>query len=443
MQKMLERLIKKGNHTKDDVSLYKSAAITMGIKVFAIGAGFLLNWVFAKYLGKAGVGKFFLVFGMVTILAMVGKLGLDRTVLRFVATYVSQNEWGKVKGVQFFAFRLVSVVTLSLSVILFFFSKQIAVYWFKQPDLENLIKIFVLGIAPLAIIQNTSETIKGAGKVQLAQSLYDALLPALAILIFLCWPQKNTDTSVKAYLTGVVLVFIITQAAWRWIISRHNVPREKADKEMLLKSAMPIFWSNVFQQINLWMPTFMLGMWAGPGDVGLFEVARRLAALTAIFQAVFNSNLAPRIASLYAKGETKKIQEMCGNSTMFVGMLATPVFLAFILFPAFFTGLFGSEFSEAAPMLSIMSVGQLYNVLMGPVGISLMMCGREQKTRNSIIIAACCLFIMNFILIPRMGALGAAITSCLVLIIQNTVAAFYLWRELKIVTIPFISKWIK
>lgn len=443
MQKILNRFIKSGTHTRDDLSLYRSAAITMAIKVFAIGAGFLLNWVFAKYLGKEGVGKFFLVFGLVTILAMIGKLGFDRTVLRFVAAHASKNEWGKVKGVQFFAFRLVGIITLCLSVILFLFSKQIAVYWFKQPDLENLIRIFVLGIAPLAIIQNTSETIKGAGKVQLAQSLYDAMLPTLSILIFLCWPQKTPETSVYAYLTGIAAVFIITQTAWRIIIHKHKAPREKADSNALLKSAMPVFWSSIFQQINLWMPTFMLGMWSGPGDVGLFEVARRLAALTAIFQAVFNSNMAPRIAAFYAQGDTKKIQDMCGKSTMFVGMLATPVFLAFIIFPAFFTGLFGKEFGEAAPMLSIMSIGQLYNVLMGPVGISLMMCGREHKMRNAMIIASCSLLIMNFILIPRMGAMGAAITSCLVLIIQNTAAGFYLWRELRIITVPFISKWIK
>ena len=443
MQSVLQRLKKNNNHSKEDIVLYRSAAVSMGIKAFAIGAGFLLNWVFARYLGKEGVGKFFLVFGLVTVLSMIGKLGFDRTVLRFISAHASLNQWGKIKGVQFFAFKRVGITTLALSVTLFFLAKTIAVYWFKQPELENLIKIFVFGIAPLAIIQNTSESIKGAGKVQLAQILYDALLPALAVLIFICWPQKIAETSVFAYLTAVAIVFIVTQTAWRIIINKHTAPREKVDEKILVKSALPIFWSNLFQQIILWMPTFMLGIWASAGDVGLFEVARRLAALTAVFQAVFNSNLAPRISAFYVKGEIEKIQDMCAKSTLFVGLLATPVFLAFILFPNLFVGLFGKEFSQAAPLLSIMAVGQLYNVLMGPVGISLMMCGREQKIRNAMIIAACCLLIMNCILIPKMGALGAAITSCLVLIIQNTVAGIYLWRELKIVTIPFVTKWKK
>jgi len=419
--------------------LFRSAAYSMGIKSFAVAAGFAMNWVFSRFLGATGVGQFFLVFSAVNILSMIGKLGMDRTVLRFISAHASQQQWGKAKGVQFFAFRLVGIFTLCTSALLFFAAPYLANYWFKQPQLTNLFQWFAIGIVPLAIIQNTSESLKGIGKIQLAQLLYDALLPTLATFIFLIVTGSTSLYAIQSYLLAAVIVFVVTQSAWRFSITRHREKRETVDKRELIRSAIPILWTNVFQQIILWMPAFMLGLWASPKDIGVFQIAFRIALLISIFQYVFNSNLAPRISALYVKGEIKKIQEMCGKTTRFVGAMALPVFIALTVFSKFFMELFGKDFGSGAILLSIMAIGQFYNVMMGPVGISLIMCGRERKMRNSVAISACALLLLNCILIPLFGALGAAVTSCVVLIVQNTMAGWYLWKELKIITFPFVN----
>jgi len=420
--------------------LFRSAAYSMGIKSFAVAAGFAMNWVFSRYLGATGVGQFFLVFSAVNILSIIGKLGMDRTVLRFISAYASQQQWGKVKAVQFFAFRLVSTFTVCTSLVLFFLAPYISVHWFKDPALTNLFRWFAIGIMPLSIIQNTSESLKGVGKVQLAQILYDALLPALATLIFLMFTHNSGLHAIQSYLLAAGFVFLVTQTAWRLSIAKHHEKRAQPDNRELIRSAVPIFWTNIFQQVILWMPAFMLGLWASPKDVGVFQIAFRIAMLIAIFQYVFNSNLAPRISALYVRGEIQKIQEMCGKTTRFVGALALPVFIALTVFSKFFMELFGQDFGSGALLLTIMSIGQFYNVMMGPVGISLIMCGKESRMRNAVAISACTLLVLNCIFIPWLGALGAAITSSVVLIVQNTLAAWYLWKEFKIITFPYVNR---
>ena len=420
--------------------LFRGAAYSMGIKFFSVIAGFAMNFFFARYLGPNGVGQFFLVFSIVNILSMVGKLGLDRTVLRFISAYASQQQWSKVKAVQFFAFKTVAIFTLCTSCLLFFFASPIATYWFKQPQLTPLFQWFAIGIIPLAIIQNTSESLKGVGKIQLAQMLYDALLPTLATLIFIIWTKKTSLHSIQSYLIASAIVFIVTQVAWKLSILKYKEKRAVLDKKEILKSAIPIFWTNIFQQIILWMPAFMLGLWTSTKDVGIFQVAFRTAQLIALFQYIFNSNVAPRISALYVKGEVGKIQEMCIKTSGFVCMLASPVFIAFTVFSKFFMQLFGNNFEGGSSLLIIMAIGQFYNVLMGPVGISLIMCGKERKMRNVMIISSCTLLILNCIFIPLFGALGAAITSCAVLIIQNTLGAWFLWKEMGIVTFPYLIK---
>lgn len=428
-------------HGNDEYAvLYRSAAYSMGIKVFAVAASFLMNWTFSRYLGANGVGEFFLIFAVINICSMVGKLGMDKTALRYISVYSSQNLWGKVKGVQFFAFKTVAVFTFFMSVLLFLLASHIAVYWFKKPDLINLIRWFALCIVPLAIVQNTGDALKGVKRVQLSQILYDALLPTLAISIFLLWPVKTSLSSVQSYLAATLIVFLITQFAWRHALSSYKIKRQGVSSKEIMQTAMPVFWTSIFQQVNQWLPAFMLGLWASTKDVGLFQVALRTAQLLIIFQYGFYSNLSPKISALYAQGQIGKIKDLCRRTTRLICILALPLLIVFTIFSKFFVGLFGHEFEAAAPLLAIMAAGQYYNIIMGPVGISLIMCNREKKLRNSLAISSCSLLVLNIVLIPAFGALGAAIASCIVLVLQNTLAGFFLWKELGIITLPFVKK---
>lgn len=422
----------------DFYSVLVSATFSTGIKILAVLATFLMNFVFSRYLGASEVGKFFLVFSVINIVATIGKFGFDRTVLRFVAAYASKNEWGNVKAVQSFSFYIVLSFTFLLSLFLYVFAAPFATHILHHTELTELVKIFSIAIVPLALIQNTCEALKGLHKIQLGLFLYNTALPFLATILFLVFAAKDSFIAVVVYLIACAVVFIATFISWKYFMRQHAEKKEKVNTKEIFNSSLPMFANSIFTQTISWLPSFMLGLWCTTADVGLFEIAKLAALSISFFLGVFYNTLAPRISALYANNEMKKIENICTKTTLLIAVLSLPVYAAISLFSSFFMHFFGDSFGDASLLLKIIAAGQIFNVITGPVGLVLIMCGREKKLRNSNLVAAIVLLVLNIVLIPFFGATGAAISFAAILILQNLIASIYVWREFKIVVFPFI-----
>ena len=431
------------NEKKEVRGIFKGAVFSMLVKVAAVGAGFGFNWFLARKLGASGTGLFFLAFSGLSILSILSKRGLDRTVLRFISSYVALGEWHKARAVQQYAFKKVLIFGGISSIALWLLSEPLAEYLYKQTEIAPLIRIMAFAVLPLALLQNTCESLKGIGKVQLGLILYGVVVPILATLVFyLFYIGYSTDYTAAAfgYLFASWLSLALTSYFWWLYTHKEAAPQPEAiSTQELQASSRPMFWSSVFQQGIMWLPTtFMPLFLVDTADIGQFEIAKRTAQLTAFFLVAFNSILAPKIAAMYAKGELGKIQRISRKTTLMISALASPVFIAFIFFPDFFMSLFGKGFNGGSDMLRYMTIGQFVNVLCGPVGFLLMMSGHERKMRNSIFISLLVLAATAFALMPIYGARGAAIAVMTAMIVQNLVAVFQVWKAFRIVTLPFI-----
>jgi O-antigen/teichoic acid export membrane protein len=64
-------------------------------------------------------------------------------------------------------------------------------------------------------------------------------------------------------------------------------------------------------------------------------------------------------------------------------------------------------------------VGHGVNVLTGPVGMVLVMTGHEKIMRNNVLAAGAVNIGLNLILVPKLGALGAAVATAVSLALVN------------------------
>ena len=95
-------------------------------------------------------------------------------------------------------------------------------------------------------------------------------------------------------------------------------------------------------------------------------------------------------------------------------------------------GLFGPEFTNYGMVLVILSLGQSVNVFAGSVGHMLVMSGNESLMRLSVAGAMVVNIIISFILIPRLGVIGAAIAVAISLSFQNILASWFVYKRLSI-----------
>ena len=104
--------------------------------------------------------------------------------------------------------------------------------------------------------------------------------------------------------------------------------------------------------------------------------------------------------------------------------------LVFVLLPGVIMGAFGAEFRTAVVILVVLSVGEFINVLAGPVGILLQMTGNEKTYRNCTFASAVAQLVLCLVLIPELGALGAAIATASAIVVTNGLSLIFAKRAL-------------
>ena len=67
------------------IDFYKSVFMTSLVRVFSAVIAFLLTLFITRELGAEEAGYYFLAFSFVAILSAFSRLGMDNTVVRFVA----------------------------------------------------------------------------------------------------------------------------------------------------------------------------------------------------------------------------------------------------------------------------------------------------------------------------------------------------------------------
>ncbi|NJM87069.1 MAG: hypothetical protein HC847_07645, partial [Hydrococcus sp. RU_2_2] len=109
-------------------------------------------------------------------------------------------------------------------------------------------------------------------------------------------------------------------------------------------------------------------------------------------------------------------------------------------------GLFGSEFRESYFLLLIHLFGQLVNAMAGPVALLLNMTGYHNDATKVLAVSATLNIILNAILIPSYGSVGASVATVISTTLWNVAMAFIVWHRIKIVAVAtpsfFLNKLI-
>jgi O-antigen/teichoic acid export membrane protein len=227
--------------------------------------------------------------------------------------------------------------------------------------------------------------------------------------------------------------------AWRRALAGRSLanPSQQiaSSTKQLLASGSPLLIGALLQLVMQMSGTLFLGIWADNADVGQFAVAWRTAALIIFALLAVNAIAQPKFAELYSRGDMKSLAATAQRATFLMTACAAPVLLVFLAAPEIVMSVFGSDFVGGAVTLQILSVGQFVNVAAGSVGILLVMSGHEKEYRNVQVIAACVVLVLNVMLIPSHGAIGAAIAAASALIVQNVLFCYFVWKRLGIVVI--------
>ena len=212
-------------------------------------------------------------------------------------------------------------------------------------------------------------------------------------------------------------------------------------KKELVNTSLPMLMGAFSFLLLSHIDTIMLGRFSDTQQVGIYNVALKIALISNFIYGSVNTIIAPKFAELYWGRNIPEFKKVVGYASKMIFLVSFPFLLIIFLFPGFLMGLFGEEFEQGKNALLILGVGQLVNVLAGAVQNVLKMTGHEHIFRNVMVSGAILNIVLNYILIPIYGIEGAAMASLVCYIYWKLAAAIYVRLKLKVNAfyIPFLT----
>ncbi|MDB4196980.1 oligosaccharide flippase family protein [Ascidiaceihabitans sp.] len=419
--------------------LHKSIGTAFILRTFGAGLAFVLNFAIVRLLGASGAGLYFLSMSVIAVVAVVARLGLENTVLRFVASFHEEGDFGQVRGVMRYALIRSGSISLALAVLIVVLSPIFENYIFNAPGLAPVLATSAFTVLAYNVMLLSSSALKGLSRVRDAMLVGGVIYPLVA-LVFI-WPATQwlgPSGAAFAYLSGTIIAAFSGILLWRSTLS-DKMPAVLVKVDEIRASSRSLWVSMIIiRAIQPWAPLFLLGIWASPAEVGLFGAATRIAMLISFLLIAINSVLAPKFAALHKRGETQQIAFLARKFAFLITLISSPAFLIFIFYGDVVMSIFGRDFSSAGHILAILALGQFLNSLTGPVGVILMMGGQEKDMRTLSLISVTVILLLSGLLIPNIGATGAAIATCAGYALTSVVSTVMVWFRFKIWVVPFV-----
>lgn len=165
---------------------------------------------------------------------------------------------------------------------------------------------------------------------------------------------------------------------------------------------------------------WLLGWLLSPAQAGLYGPASRFAGLVVFGLNAVNPILGPLLAA--HKDDRVQCQRLAKRGARLTVLISTPLTVVLILFPELALGALPASYSSAAMVLQILALAQWVNSMCGSVGTLLSMTGHHRDLAKILLFSAALDVLLNLILIPILGMLGAAIATAITIISWNLLA---------------------
>jgi O-antigen/teichoic acid export membrane protein len=418
------------HHTSEVV---RGASAALIIRVVGAGLTFLLNVLIARLYGAEGSGVYFLAFTVMTIATVFGRMGMDNSLLRFVAAHSDAGEWHEVDGVHRRGMGIAVGAALVSALAMAAAAPLLARYAFRKPELTRAIVWMAAAVLPVAIGTLYGQLLRALKRVWASMMVGAVWTPGLALVgLLLVSGRGDPVVAIEVYVAAAVCTALGAWAWWHRVTPELRGLRGDFDRAKLLRSSMPLFWVASMTMAMNWIANFALGAWGTVADVGVFNAASRVSFLVSFVLVAVDNISAPKFAALYKAGDNQALGRTARNTVRLMLLLALPALVLISVAPRRIMGLFGPEFTGGWLVLVILSFAQGVNVMAGSVGSLLMMSGHERQVRDSNTLAAIICLVLSIVLVPRTAALGAAIAVAAALVARNLYEVVMVRRHLGI-----------
>jgi O-antigen/teichoic acid export membrane protein len=384
-------------------------------KILRMGVGLLVGVWMARYLGPEQFGQLNYAIAFVSLFGAIAGLGLKDIVVRDIVRdpQSATMTLGTAFILQIFAGLLamllvivtigllkpndefIQIMVIIISITLVFKATDAIKYWFEAHVQSRYVVWIENGVFVLMAM------------FRVAMILTEASLMVFVLL-----------TLVETLVISIGMAWIYTVRSSLSGLFQASISRAKT----LITNSWPLLLSAIAVTLYMRIDMVMLEEMSSRREVGIYAAAIRISEVWYFLPTIIISSVSPSIISCHGTDLDLYLQRLKGLYFIMV-WLALGVSIPVVLFSDMIMNiLFGTEFKDAASVLAI-HLWASVAVFLGVASSQHLLVEQLQKISfYRTFIGLVCNVILNIILIPAMGAKGAAMAT----VISYFIATFSL-----------------
>ncbi|MFC7019221.1 MULTISPECIES: flippase [Haloarcula] len=405
------------------VKLAQSAALVFVASVVGRLLGLVAEIVIVRSLAPTTYGRIALAFTIISSLGSIILLGVHEGVTRQFSSLKSDTEQLKV---------VLSGYTIVLASGIF---TALIVYSLRHPiselvNDENIVVplslfipylvIYPLSVTSFATLRAREQTLKAMMSRPLGGRLVALLLLGLFFSL-----GENYYGAIVYWIAFPAFTLLFSVYFMRDFATTNAVSESLPDRTTivdLFAFSWPLAISSVVFLLLANLDILMIGYFLDAESVGFYRSVQPFKQVATFGMSAFTFIFLPLATRYYEQDRIDQLEEMFTVSTKWILLITLPPLLVFALFSgAVVQHFFGNEYLPASPVLAVLTGGLLFRAISGLDGPMVKAIDRPRIELYSAIPGFVVNFVMNVVLIPAYGIVGAAVATILGYAVYNSI----------------------
>jgi len=275
--------------------------------------GYVFSLLISMRYGAKGFGIYSLSLTVLSVLGITGLMGFDIAVLRFIPQFSVEDNLHKIKVLYKNILWLTTPISLFLLISIYIYSYKIAAVVFSDNSLFLAFRMISFLIPLFVINQINIEVLRAFKHIKLSEYLRNLNVPLFSVLFFAVINLFLVSyyTSVLSYCFAILVTFLLSvYFVGCKLKSFPKKNEEYLSKKKLLRISSPMM-LTAFMNLIMWnIDTIMLGIFSSTENVGIYNIAFKVASLMILSLTAINTIVAPMFSELYWSNKLEDLKKV-------------------------------------------------------------------------------------------------------------------------------------
>jgi len=381
----------------------KNTAVLFFSQIISYILGFFYVMYTARYLGAEGFGILSFALAFTGIFGVFSDLGLQQLTVREIAR--DKSLAGKYLG----NIAVMKIILVAVTFGLIAITINALGYPEQTIKVVYLVALSVIFGAFSGMFNSIFQAYEKMEYVSAGRILNSALMLAGALFAISQRFGVVGFASIYFLVSVVVLGYGSAVCVWKFVFPKIEV--DLGFWKQTIREALPFGVSTVFALIYIYIDSVMLSIMKGDIVVGWYNVAYRLILVLSFIPSIYLMSVFPIISRFYKTSE-KSLRFSYERSFKYMMMLAIPIGIGTVLLADKIVLLiFGLDYAPSIVALRILIWSEVFVFISLTCAYLLRSINKQTEDAKATGLGAVLNVILNFLLIPKYGYVGAGFTT--------------------------------